>query len=152
MSSRGTRHRYTSGRPSSSPTCTVCSGRAGSTSRTSRTDRLCLGALRTLGDFELDPLRLFEAAVALALNRGVVHEDVGAAAVLSNEAVALLSVEPLHRTLCHAYSCSFCPTGDILGQAFCSTVVPQCLVPRPAPDGPARSDNGPSTKLRPGHA
>src|SRR5262245_54193107 len=63
---------------------------------------LSLRALRALGDLELDALVLVQAAVALGLDRRVVHEDVGAAAVLSDEAEALLSVEPLHRTLCHA--------------------------------------------------
>jgi hypothetical protein len=44
-----------------------------------------LGTLGSLGDLELHSLRLIEAAVAVGLDRGVVHEDVGTAAVLRNE-------------------------------------------------------------------
>src|SRR4051794_34580516 len=67
-------------------------------------DVLRLRALGALGDLELHALVLVQRAVALALDGRVVHEDVGAAAVLSDEAEALLGVEPLHRTLCHAVS------------------------------------------------
>src|SRR5689334_15208807 len=70
--------------------------------RSERDDVLRLRALRALGDLELHALVLVQRAVALGLDGRVVHEDVGAAAVLSDEAEALLSVEPLHRTLCHA--------------------------------------------------
>jgi hypothetical protein len=64
-----------------------------------------LGPLR---DLELDPLGLVEAAVTLGVDRGVVDEDVGAAAVLGDESKALLSVEPLHGALCHIWGDSFC--------------------------------------------
>src|SRR4029079_6972444 len=67
-------------------------------------DVLRLRALGALGDVELDALVLVQRTVAVALDGRVVHEDVGAAAVLSNEAEALLSVEPLHGTLCHVVS------------------------------------------------
>ena len=40
-------------------------------------------------------------AVAVGLDRGVVHEDVGTAAVLRDESETLLGVEPLHGALCH---------------------------------------------------
>ena len=60
-----------------------------------------LRALGTLGDLELDALRLLEAAVAGGVDGGVVNEHVGAAAVLGDEAEALLSVEPLNGALCH---------------------------------------------------
>src|SRR5665647_3482616 len=50
--------------------------------------------LRTLGalsDLELNPLGLLERLVTGRLDRRVVHEDVGATAVLGDEPVALLS-------------------------------------------------------------
>src|SRR5215213_6004867 len=53
----------------------------------------------------------------------VVHEDVGAATVLSDEAEALLSVEPLHRTLCHAVS----SVGDVLQPTLCRPDVLSCV-------------------------
>ena len=56
-----------------------------------------------LHDLELDALVLVQAAVAVRLDRREVHEDVGAAAVLRDEAEALLSVEPLHSSLCHLF-------------------------------------------------
>jgi hypothetical protein len=64
-------------------------------------DLLGLRTLRALRDLELDALALLEGAVAGGVDRGVVDEDVGAAAVLGDEPVALLSVEPLDSTLCH---------------------------------------------------
>src|SRR3954453_21188869 len=81
-----------------------CGGSSISLTRSDGLNVLGLRALRGLGDLEIDTLVLVQRAGALALGRRVVHEDVGAAAVLSNEAEALLSVEPLHRTLCHAVS------------------------------------------------
>src|SRR5699024_6554757 len=67
---------------------------------------LGLRALLALGDVELDLLPLLELAVAGALNRGVVHEHVRAAAVLLDEAEPLLGVEPLHGACCH-WCCLF---------------------------------------------
>src|SRR5688500_17601774 len=61
---------------------------------------LGLGTLGALGDLELDALVLLEGLVALHLDRGEVHEDVVAAALLRNEAEALLGVEPLDGALC----------------------------------------------------
>ena len=60
-----------------------------------------LRALRALGDLELDALCLVERTVAVGLDRRVVNEDVGASAILCDEAEALFSVEPLHGALCH---------------------------------------------------
>jgi len=60
-----------------------------------------LRTLRALGDLELDPLRLVESAVAGGVDRGVVNEHIGAAAVLGDETEALFSVEPLNSALCH---------------------------------------------------
>src|SRR6266487_1233139 len=53
-----------------------------------------LGALRPLGDVELDGLPLLERAVAGRLDRAEVHEDVRAG-LRRNEAIALFGVEPL---------------------------------------------------------
>src|SRR3954468_16717575 len=88
-----------------------------------RNDVLRLRALRALGDLELHALVLVQRAVALGLDGRVVHEDVGAAAVLSDEAEALLSVEPLHRTLCHAVS----SVGDVLQPTLCRPDVLSCV-------------------------
>ncbi|CCI51660.1 hypothetical protein BN13_1130003 [Nostocoides jenkinsii Ben 74] len=77
------------------------SARSGSPRGSDRTNAVSLRALGALGDLELDPLGLVEAAVASGVDRRVVNEDVGAAAVLSDEAEALLSVEPLNSALCH---------------------------------------------------
>ena len=45
--------------------------------------------------------------------RGVVHEDVGTAAVLRNESETLLGVEPLNGALSHGVTTSFCLTKDV---------------------------------------
>src|ERR1700683_3680339 len=59
-----------------------------------------LRALRALGHLELHVLVLLEAAEAVAVNLGVVHEDVRSVGA-GDEAVALLRVEPLDGSLCH---------------------------------------------------
>src|SRR5215467_15062105 len=59
-----------------------------------------LRALRALGHLELHVLVLLEAAEAVAVNLGVVHEDVWSVGA-GDEAVALLRVEPLDGYLCH---------------------------------------------------
>jgi len=69
-----------------------------------RADVLCLRALLTLGDVELHPLVLIEAAVAVGCDGRVVDEYVRAAAVLGDEAEALLGVEPLNCALRHVRS------------------------------------------------
>src|SRR5207248_10939542 len=66
-----------------------------------RADVLRLRALLALGGVELDALVVFEALVAVAADRREVDEDVLAAVVRSDEAEALLAVEPLHCALCH---------------------------------------------------
>src|SRR5690606_20385727 len=60
-----------------------------------------LRALLPLCDLELDPLAVFQAAVAAADDLGEVHEYVGRAAVRCDEAEALLSIEPLDGSLSH---------------------------------------------------
>jgi predicted ABC-type transport system involved in lysophospholipase L1 biosynthesis ATPase subunit len=59
-----------------------------------------LRALRALGDLELHVLVLLQAAEAVAVDLGVVHEDVRPVGA-GDEAVALLRVEPLDGSLCH---------------------------------------------------
>src|SRR5699024_12667834 len=66
-----------------------------------RTDSLSMRALGALTDLELDLLVLLEGTEARALDLGVVDEDVSGAICRSDEAEALLSVEPLHSSLCH---------------------------------------------------
>ena len=61
-------------------------------------------ALGALADLELHALSLVEAAEASSVDLGVVHEEVFVAAVLRDEAEALVRVEPFHGALCHAMS------------------------------------------------
>src|SRR3954469_7944878 len=63
-------------------------------------DQVGLRSLLALGDLELDALVLLEAAIAVRLDRAVVHEDVRAVVGL-DEAVALFAVEPLDDALRH---------------------------------------------------
>src|SRR4051812_218219 len=66
-----------------------------------RADVLRLRALLALRGVELDALVLVEALVAGSGDGGVVDEHVLAAVIGSDEAEALLAVEPLHSALCH---------------------------------------------------
>src|SRR5271170_5585937 len=59
-----------------------------------------LRALRALSHLELHVLVLLEATEAVAVNLGVVHEDVRSVGA-GDEAVAFLRVEPLDGSLCH---------------------------------------------------
>ncbi len=77
---------------------------------------LGLWALWTLADLELNPLTVFEAAVALHLDRGVVDEEV-ITTVYGNEAIALLGVEPLHGALSHYLSHAGASSGPPFIQA-----------------------------------
>ena len=63
----------------------------------------CLKTLRTLVHLELDLLVLLEVAVPAALDGTEMHENVGSA-VLGDEAVPLLRVEPFHRSCGHKQS------------------------------------------------
>src|SRR3954452_22381197 len=68
---------------------------------------LRLRALGALGEVELDLLVLLERLVAAGLDGGEVDEHVLAAAVLRDEAEALLGVEPLDGSLSHdLFPCS----------------------------------------------
>src|SRR3954463_4768874 len=78
-----------------------------------RANLLRLRALLALGDLELDPLVLFQSAVAARLDGREVDEHVSTPAVDGDEAEALVCVEPLHGSLRHA-ELSFwkCRPGD----------------------------------------
>ena len=65
------------------------------------TNSLSLKALSALADFELDELVLLEGTEAVALDLGVVDENVSGSVGRSDEAEALLWVEPLNSALCH---------------------------------------------------
>ncbi len=65
-------------------------------------DVLGLGTLLALFHRELDTLTLIEGSVTRAGHGRVMHEDVRAASVLSDEAEAFFTVEPLHTALSHA--------------------------------------------------
>src|SRR3954470_2918677 len=70
-------------------------------------DALHLGGLRALlalGHLELHPLVVVQAAVTRTCDFAVVDEQVAAAVIRGDEAVALFAVEPLDRALRHAYS------------------------------------------------
>src|SRR5260370_26382994 len=64
-----------------------------------------LRALRALGYLELHVLVLLQAAEAVAVNLGVVHEDVRSVGA-GDDAVALLRVQPLDGSLRHVAPCS----------------------------------------------
>src|SRR5690349_7872346 len=64
-------------------------------------DVLGLRTLGASGEVVLDLLVLIERLVAAGLDSGEVDEDVLAAAILRDEAEALVSVEPLDGSLCH---------------------------------------------------
>ena len=62
-----------------------------------------LGTLGTLADLELNALILLERTEAVALDFGVVNEQILLATVRSDEAEALFAVKPFHSSLCHLY-------------------------------------------------
>src|SRR3989338_1869526 len=63
-----------------------------------------LGTLRTLADLELHRLPIAERLETLALDGGVVHEEVLRPVLRGDKPIPLLVVEPLHGTLRHADS------------------------------------------------
>ena len=75
-------------------------------------DVLGLQALPALGYLVGDLLTLFEGPEPGALYAGVVHEDVLAAVVGGDEAVALLLAEPANRPWAICWSPPFIPTGS----------------------------------------
>src|SRR4051794_18960843 len=72
--------------------------------RSGGVDVLRLRALLALDDVERHGLALLELTEARGVDRGVVREDVRTAAVLGDEAEALLRVEPLHSSSCHSHA------------------------------------------------
>jgi hypothetical protein len=69
--------------------------------RSGGANSLGLGSLLTLADLELHTLTLIERTVAIHLDRGPVHEDVGATTINGDEAITLFGVEPLDGSLSH---------------------------------------------------
>src|SRR5690348_12418547 len=69
--------------------------------RSESADVLGLGALRALGDLELDAGALLKGLKAGAGNGRVVDENVSTTALLLDEAETLVIVEPLDGSLCH---------------------------------------------------
>jgi hypothetical protein len=65
-------------------------------------DVLRLQSLRTLLDFELDPLPLIQGFVTICLNGGEMDENILARLAL-NESKTFRSVKPLHDTLLFAH-------------------------------------------------
>src|SRR3984893_12955798 len=82
------------------PRLAVIPWRAGPPRASGGADAGALRPLRALGYLELHVLVLLQAAEAVAVNLGVVHEDVRSVGA-GDEAVALLRVEPLDGSLCH---------------------------------------------------
>lgn len=66
-----------------------------------RTNLLSLWALSTFANLELNWLVLLESTEAVALDLGVVNEQISGAVVRSDETKALFAVEPLNSALCH---------------------------------------------------
>jgi hypothetical protein len=64
---------------------------------------LCLEALRSLFDFELNGLSFLQAAEAFALDFGVVDEYVSGAIRAADEAKAFRVVKPFHCSLFHKH-------------------------------------------------
>src|SRR5258706_7489218 len=93
-----------------------------------------LRALGAVDDFEFDRLAFLERAEAVALNGGVVHEDV-AASVTLDEPVAFGVVEPLDLA-CDTHRSVSC----LLGREIASLNKKKGRVVRPFPYGarPAR--------------
>jgi len=67
---------------------------------------LCLPALGSLDDVELDGLTFLEAAEALILNGGVVNEHIFAV-LTADKTVTLGVIEPLNCSLFHCVARSF---------------------------------------------
>jgi len=72
-----------------------------------RLDVLCLPALRTFHDVELNSLAFLQATKALRLDRRVMDEYV-LAILAADKAKALSVVEPLNGSLLHVLRTSFC--------------------------------------------
>src|SRR6266566_6102297 len=85
--------------PASCTARPACCGRPAPSSA-GHLDVLRLGSLLALCDVELDLLPFLETAVTATCNRAEVHEHIWAAFDL-DETVALVAVEPLHRSLRH---------------------------------------------------
>src|SRR5215208_584 len=87
------------------PTIDAVTGRE--TDRLDSGDVIRLHALLTLGRLVGDLGALIEALEAVTRNARVVHEKVLATLIRGDEAVALIVVEPLYRSLGHIWSPPF---------------------------------------------
>ena len=67
---------------------------------------LCLPALGSFDDVELDRLSFFQAAEAVRLNRRKMHEDIFTV-LAADEPEALSVIEPLYDSLFHGVTRSF---------------------------------------------
>src|SRR5262249_58035650 len=101
-----------------------------------------LGSLLALGDVELDLLPFLQAAVAAAGDRAEVHEHVRVT-VDSDEAVALVAVEPLHSALRHIdlLAVDAAPPVTVCGPALARLLPLACHGPRWASQWTARGSN-----------
>ena len=78
----------------------------------------CLCALRALGQLVADALAFLQAAEALAVDRGVVGKDIGAAIFRRDESEALGVIEPFHGTVRHSSGISLLDAG---GGGLCAS-------------------------------
>ena len=78
---------------------------------------LSLWALSAFADFKFNLLVFFQATESVALNLGVVHEDILRAIFRSDEAETFFSVKPFNGSFCHVKTFSF---GD--GSAKCPRI------------------------------
>jgi hypothetical protein len=65
-----------------------------------------LGAFLTLGHIEAHPIAFGQGLEAFRLDGRKVNENIGAT-ILLDETETLGVIEPLYRTLCHCFTCSF---------------------------------------------
>ena len=105
-----------------------------------------LEALRALLKVEFDGLSLLEGSESVHLDGGVVHEHVGPAIRLRDEAEALLSIEPLDCSGSHGgiplSSTRFVPGGN--SEATGPTLTPACGSPTTGPGAPPAKENATS--------
>src|SRR4029079_11418031 len=100
------RSRTTKGPPAKPAAPSACVRSYASRRLSDGTHVLCLGTLLPLGHVELDLLVLLEVPVAGSRDRREVDEHVRSA-LLGDEAVPLLGVEPLQHAGCHTAIPSF---------------------------------------------
>src|SRR6185436_4192310 len=100
-------------------------------------------ALRAGGDFEADLLAFLEGLEALHVDRGEVREQIVAAVIRSDEAVALRVVEPLDGASCHDVSLKKLvkrgtPDVGVTGEPRMAEPIPNTFTQGRAANGPGR--------------